>query len=264
MTIVEGLILGVIQGLTEFLPISSSGHLIIARELFGIEGGSLIFEVLLHAATSLAILVLFRKEIYRLLKGFFKFKLNQETLYLLKIGLSMIPVFIVGVFFKEYVKTLFSSGIKVVGWALLLTALLLYLSDKLKGKERGLTFGNAFLIGVAQAFAVIPGLSRSGATISTGLLSGVERQEVAKFSFLMVVIPILGEAFLDVVGGEFAIESSTLPLAPLVAGFIAAFLTGLLSVRIVIALVKRSRMWTFALYAIIVGIISLLSAYGAL
>ncbi len=259
MTWWQGILLGLVQGLTEFLPVSSSGHLAIGRELLGVGGGEdLIFEVMVHAATVLATIVVFRREIVKLLSGLFKFKYNEETDYILKIVVSMIPVLIVGVFLKDKVEGLFGS-LLVVGVALLVTALLLFLSD-LASKPRGekISFWQALVIGVGQALAVIPGLSRSGTTISTGLLCGVRRESVAQFSFLMVLVPILGEAFLDLVGGDVA--SSTVGLLPLALGFVAAFLSGLFACRVMIALVKKAKLRWFALYCALVGLAVILFA----
>ena len=214
----EALILGLVQGLTEFLPVSSSGHLAIGKALLGVEpSGDLIFEVTVHAATVLATIVVFRKEIWKLLCGLFKFKYNDETDYIAKIVVSMIPVFVVGMFFKDQVEAAFNS-MRVVGVCLLVTAVLLTLSDWLSARVRaavkesrnGISFWQAFVVGVGQACAVLPGLSRSGTTISAGLLSGVKRESMAQFSFLMVLVPILGEAFLDVVDTPIAIRSSSL------------------------------------------------------
>jgi undecaprenyl-diphosphatase len=250
----QALILGLVQGLTEFLPVSSSGHLVIFRELLGAEAPQdLVFEVTVHVATVLATIVVFRKQIIDLLQGLFKFKYNTQTDFILKLVVSMIPVAIVGVFFKDKVEALFSS-LTVVGCALLVTALLLFLSDKAKKKGDGdITFGQALIMGLGQAVAVIPGLSRSGTTISAGLLSGASRNKVAEFSFLMVLVPILGEAFLDIVSGDAAASSiGTLPLA---IGFIAAFVSGLFACKAMIALVKKAGLKWFALYCAIVGAI---------
>lgn len=260
----EGIILGLIQGLTEFLPVSSSGHLVIGRELLGVEASEdLVFEVLVHAATVLSTIVVFRKQIWGLLKGFFKFKYNDETDYLLKIAVSMIPVFIVGVFFKDFVEGLFGS-LTAVGCALLVTALLLAFSDLASkpgkapllpaGKEyrNGISYWQAFVVGLGQAIAVAPGLSRSGTTISTGLICGVKRDVMAQFSFLMVLVPILGEAFLDVVGGDFT--ASTVGALPLVLGFISAFVSGLFACKVMIALVKKAKLSWFALYCAVVAL----------
>lgn len=255
----QAIILGLVQGLTEFLPVSSSGHLTIGREILGVgTAEDLVFEVTVHAATVLATIIVFRKQIWQLLCGLFKFRYNDETDYILKICVSMIPVFIVGVFFKDSVEDLFSS-LLVVGIALVVTAALLYFSDifslkamRTEDRRNGIGWWQALTIGIGQAFAVIPGLSRSGTTISTGLLCGVKRENVAQFSFLMVLVPILGEAFLDVVGGDMA-SSSTAAL-PLILGFVAAFVSGLFACKVMIALVKKARLKWFALYCAVVGL----------
>ncbi|MBO6045751.1 MAG: undecaprenyl-diphosphate phosphatase [Bacteroidales bacterium] len=263
MNWLQALILGLVQGLTEFLPVSSSGHLTIGREILGVEAAQdLVFEVTVHVATVLATIIVFRKEIWKLLCGLFKFKYNDETDYILKICVSMIPVFIVGMFFKDKVESLFSS-LLVVGLALIVTAMLLLFSDivsyrrksaaALSDKYRnGIGWWQAFVVGLGQAFAVIPGLSRSGTTISTGLLCGVRREAVAQFSFLMVLVPILGEAFLDVVGGDMA--ASSVGMLPLLVGFLAAFVSGLFACKVMIALVKKARLRWFALYCALVGL----------
>lgn len=258
----EALILGLIQGLTEFLPVSSSGHLMIGREILGAEiREDLVFEVVVHCATVLSTIVVFRKEIWKLLCGLFKIKYNDETDYILKICVSMIPVFVVGMFFKDYVEALFSS-FRVVGFALLATAALLFLSERLSARgssdcafgdvhRNGISYRQAFLIGLGQAFAVIPGLSRSGTTISTGLLCGVRKETVAQFSFLMVLVPILGETFLDVIGGGIGMSSTG--VVSLAIGFAAAFVSGLFACKVMIALVKKARLGWFALYCALVG-----------
>ena len=255
MSSLEAIILGLIQGLTEFLPVSSSGHLAIGKALFGIETADLSFEVVVHAATVLATIVVFWKDILALFRGLFKWQMNSETRYILLIFLSMIPVFIVGMFFKDSVESLFGSGLLVVGCALLVTALLLFLSETLTARRSGegqkVSWKSALWMGLAQAVAVIPGLSRSGSTIAAGLLSGVSKQEVTRFSFLMVLIPILGEAFLDVVGGDFA--ASSVGVLQLVLGFIAAFVSGLFACRFMIAMVRKARLKWFALYCVLVG-----------
>ena len=282
----EAILLGLLQGLTEFLPVSSSGHLQIGKELLGIESsGDLVFEVVVHAATVLSTIVVFRKQIWGLLKSLFvkdglfrsiahPSKFNDGTDYVLKILLSMIPVFIVGMFFKDTVEGLFGSSIYVVAGALLVTAALLLLSDNAnkifgrccrrckcaeadsvsdKGRRNGISYWQAFVVGLGQAIAVIPGLSRSGTTIATGLLCGVKRDVVAQFSFLMVLIPILGEAFLEIVGGDMA--SSTVGALPLVLGFISAFVAGLFACRVMIALVKKTKLGWFALYCAVVAVL---------
>ena len=256
----QALILGLVQGLTEFLPVSSSGHLAIGREILGVEAAEdLVFEITVHVATVLATIIVFRKQIWKLLCGLFKFKYNDETDYILKICVSMIPVFIVGMFFKDKVESLFSS-LLVVGLALVVTAMLLFFSDIYGGRGKvsarqyrnGIGWWQALTVGIGQAFAVIPGLSRSGTTISTGLLCGVKRSDVAQFSFLMVLVPILGEAFLDLVGGDVA--ASSIGTVPLLVGFLAAFVSGLFACKVMIALVKKAKLRWFALYCALVGL----------
>jgi undecaprenyl-diphosphatase len=256
----EAVILGLVQGLTEFLPVSSSGHLEIGKVLLGVETtDDLMFTTMVHAATVLSTIVVFRKQIFGLLKGLFKFRYNDETDYLFKIAVSIIPVMIVGLFFKDQVEALFGS-VKVVGYALLLTSALLFLSDlssrpggcvqKPDSEARnGISYWQAFVVGLAQALAVVPGLSRSGTTISTGLICGVRREVMAQFSFLMVLIPILGESFLELVGGEFA--STSVGVLPLLLGFMSAFVSGLFACKVMIALVKKAKLSWFAVYCLV-------------
>ena len=261
----EAIILGLVQGLTEFLPVSSSGHLIIGKELLGVEtADDLVFETLVHAATVLSTIVVFRKQLWDLLKGFFRFKYNDQTDYVLKICVSMIPVFIIGVFFKDFVEGLFQS-VFIVGVALVCTAMLLFFSDmasgrsnsvsvsERKGYRNGISYWQAFVVGLGQALAVVPGLSRSGTTISTGLLCGVRRDVMAQFSFLMVLVPILGESFLQLVGGE--MSGSSIGALPLLLGFLAAFVSGLFACSVMIALVKKARLGWFALYCAVVALL---------
>ena len=260
----EAIILGLVQGLTEFLPVSSSGHLVIGREILGVEeSGDLVFEVAVHAATVLSTIVVFRHQIWSLLKGLFKFRYNDETDYILKICVSMIPVFIIGVFFKSFVEGLFAS-LFVVGVALLMTALLLFLSDRASNPRRGsevqrnnarngISYWQALAVGIGQAFAVVPGLSRSGTTISVGLICGVRRDVMAQFSFLMVLVPILGEAFLQLVGGE--LTGSSIGALPVALGFVSAFLSGLFACKVMIAIVKKARLTWFALYCAVVSLL---------
>lgn len=276
----EAVILGVLQGLTEFLPVSSSGHLEIGKVLLGVEtSDDLLFTTMVHAATVLSTLVVFRNQIWDLLKGFFTglkdwkivkgadgksvLQCNDQIDYLLKIAVSMIPILIVGVFFKDYVEGLFGS-IMVVGVALVITAALLFFSDMASKPGRksaivpentyrnGISYWQAAAVGLGQAFAVIPGLSRSGTTISTGLITGVKREVMAQFSFLMVLIPILGEAFLEVVGGDFS--SSSVGALPLILGFLSAFVSGLFACKVMIALVKKAKLSWFALYCLIAAL----------
>lgn len=258
----EAVILGLVQGLTEFLPVSSSGHLEIGKVLLGVEAtDDLMFTTMVHAATVLSTIVVFRKQILDLFKGLFKFKYNDQTDYVFKIALSCVPIMIVGLFFKEDIEALFGS-IKVVGFALLLTSALLFFSDFASRSAKavketsgdtsarnGISYWQAFVVGLSQALAVIPGLSRSGTTISTGLICGVRREVMAQFSFLMVLIPILGESFLELVGGEFA--SSSVGALPLVLGFVSAFVSGLFACKVMIALVKKAKLSWFAIYCLI-------------
>ena len=263
MTSLEAILLGLVQGLTEFLPVSSSGHLTICKSLFGIETSNLSFEVAVHAATVLSTVVAFRKEIWDLLKGFFNLQMNPQKDYLFKIAVSMVPIFIVGVFFKDYVEDLFGSGLAVVGFMLVVTSALLALSEVMTKRQNGegkqVGYKEAFIIGLAQACAVLPGLSRSGSTISAGLMLGVKKSEVAKFSFLMVLVPILGEAFLELVGGEFGQSASGISTMPLVWGFATAFLSGLFACNLMINLVKKAKLWGFAVYCAVVGIVCIVS-----
>jgi len=262
MNWLEAFILGLVQGLTEFLPVSSSGHLIIGKELLGVSvnpEAETTFEVLVHCATVLSTIFVFREEIWKLLQGLFKFQMNEETQYVVKICVSMIPVLIVGLFFKNEVKNIFGEGVVLVGWMLLVTAILLTLTYFAKFRQqKEISYLDAFIIGVSQAIAVLPGLSRSGATISTGLLLGNKRADIARFSFLMVLVPILGETFLSVLGGDFSPKVSGITTSAMVAGFLAAFISGLLACKAMIAIVKRSKLVYFAVYCALVGAVALI------
>ena len=256
MTWLEALVLGVIQGLTEFLPVSSSGHLQIFSALFGVQGEeNLTFAVAVHAATVCSTIVVLRKEIWDLLLGLFRFAWNEETTYIAKIVLSMIPVAIVGVFFKDQVEALFGSGLLVVGVSLLLTACLLAFAYYARPRTKTtISFRDAFVIGIAQACAVLPGLSRSGSTIATGILLGNNKEKVAKFSFLMVLVPILGEAFLDLLKGDFTQGESGISMLSLTVGFLAAFISGFLACSWMLNLVKKGKLIWFAIYCLVVGL----------
>ena len=254
----EALILGLIQGLTEFLPVSSSAHLEIGKALFGIKGEeNFYFSIMVHGATVLSTLVVFWKDILKLIKGFFKFKYNEETSYIFKIFVSMIPVFIVGLLFKEHIEKLFAGNSFVfIGSMLIVTAALLFFTYFFKNKkQRDINYLDAFIIGISQAIAVVPGISRSGATIATGLINGNKKEEIAKFSFLMVLIPILGENFLDIVGGT-AVSSGT-PTSSLIIGFLAAFVSGLIACKTMINIVKKGKLYWFAIYCLIIGVITI-------
>ena len=259
----QALWLGIIQGLTEYLPVSSSGHLTIASHLFGIEGEeNLAFTVAVHVATVLSTLVILWKEIAWIFRGLFRFENNDETRYVANIVVSMIPVGIVGVFFKDKVEAVFGSGLAIVGAMLLVTALLLTFSYYAKPRVKDtISLKDAFIIGLAQAVAVLPGLSRSGSTIATGLLLGNNKARLAQFSFLMVIPPILGEALLDTVKmvkhGTAAVMGD-ISLGVLAVGFIAAFVSGCVACKWMINIVKRGKLVYFAIYCAIVGVITLL------
>jgi undecaprenyl-diphosphatase len=254
MDILEAIILGIIQGLTEFLPVSSSGHLELAKAILGdtsVPEESLTFTVVLHFATALSTLVIFRKEIVEIFKGLFQFQWNDEFKFSLKIIISMFPAVIVGLLFEEELESFFGGKILLVGCMLLLTALLLLLADKAKNTKKEVSFSNAVLIGISQAIAMLPVISRSGATISTSVLLGVDRTRAAKFSFLMVVPLIFGKIGKDLLSGDLNFQSSE--MIPISAGFIAAFLAGLLACKWMISLVKKSKLSYFSIYCAIVG-----------
>lgn len=265
MSWLEALILGIVQGLTEFLPVSSSGHLEIGQALLGTSGeDNLTFAIIVHTATVLSTLVVLWREVVQLFKGTFTtLQWNSEKDYVAKILVSMIPVFIVGMFFKDQVEAFFGNGLLLVGICLLVTACLLALSEWLQKRRAGegheVTYKDAIIIGLAQACAVLPGLSRSGSTIATGLLCGVKKESVAQFSFLMVLIPILGEAFLDLLKllqGEITVG---LGVVSALVGFVAAFATGCFACRFMIEVVRRQRLVYFAVYCAIVGTVAIIT-----
>ena len=258
---IEALVLGLIQGLTEYLPVSSSGHLAIGSYLFGVEGEeNLAFTVAVHVATVLSTLVILWKEIDWIFRGLFKCKLNDETKYVINIIISMIPVGIVGVFFKDYVEEVFGSGLVIVGCMLLVTAALLTFSFYAKPRQKDkISIKDAFIIGLAQACAVMPGLSRSGSTIATGLLLGNKKESLAQFSFLMVIPPILGEALLDILKAVKGDEAfGGIDALPLTVGFIAAFVSGCLACKWMINIVKKGKLIYFGIYCAIAGAVTLI------
>ena len=260
MSWLDALWLGLLQGFTEYLPVSSSGHLQIAQTLMGNVDGeeNLTFAVVVHAATVCSTLVVLWREIYVLLRGSLELRWNDETQYMCKIFLSMIPVGIVGLFFKDYVESLFGNGLLVVGVLLLVTAVLLTFANFAKPRKGKISFSDAFVIGVAQALAVLPGLSRSGTTIATGLMLGDKKEDVAKFSFLMVIIPILGEAFLDLMRGGLSPEASGISAAALAVGFIAAFISGCVACKWMLSIVKRGKLVYFAYYCVAAGLFAII------
>ena len=261
----QAVLLGLVQGLTEFLPVSSSGHLMIFKEILGADAeGFLDFTVTVHFATVLATIVVFWNVIWKLVKGFFQFKYNDETDYVCKILVSLIPVALVGFLLKDQVDALFSGTLRQVAVGLCITAALLWISDSAgkrfkvpvaRDTRNGISYWQAFVVGLAQAFAVVPGISRSGSTISTGLLTGVKRVSIAQFSFLMVLAPIIGEQCLDllkVATGE-ASFGDGVGILPLALGFVAAFVSGLFACKVMIAIVKKAKLMWFALYCLVVA-----------
>lgn len=266
----QALLLGIVQGLTEFLPVSSSGHLMIARDLLGVDAeGFLDFTVTVHFATVLSTLVVFWGVIWQLLKGLFQFRYNDETDYVCKLVVSMIPVGVVGLCFKDQVEGLFSDNLTTVAVCLLVTAALLCFSDIFTRRVRivnnsrnGISYLQAAIVGLGQACAVAPGLSRSGTTIATGLVAGVKREKMAQFSFLMVLAPILGEQLLDLLDMVGSTEAAApgVGAAALLIGFASAFLSGLFACKVMIALVKRAKLSWFALYCAVVAVLLLIFA----
>jgi len=261
MTWFEALILGLIQGLTEFLPVSSSGHLEIGKVLLNVEvQDSLSFTVLVHFATVLSTITVFHKDITKLFAGLFQFKWNEETRYLSKILLSVVPVLIVGLLFWDEVESFFSGNLVLVGSALLVTSLLLISTHLVKPGNRKIPYLDALLMGFAQVMAIIPGISRSGATISTGLLLKNGRSDVAQFSFLMVLLPIIGAALLDILSMSSSSSEVGISTGSLIIGFLAAYLSGYLACTWMINLVKKGNLYWFAIYCAIVGLISIIFA----
>jgi undecaprenyl-diphosphatase len=262
MDVLDAIILGIIQGLTEFLPVSSSGHLEIAKAILGDESlpkDSLLFTVILHFATALSTIVIFRKDIGVILKGLFQFKWNEELQFSLKIILSMLPATFIGLFYEEELEQLFGGNIRFVGAMLLVTAVLLLLADLSKKTSKNVTFKDAAIIGISQAIAMLPGISRSGATISTSVMLGNDKSKAARFSFLMVVPLILGKVAKDILGGDITIESSN--FTPLLIGFIAAFVSGLFACTLMIRLVKKSKLKYFSIYCAVVGVVAIVFGF---
>lgn len=258
MDIIDAIILGIIQGLTEFLPVSSSGHLELGKAILGdnsLPEESLLFTVVLHFATALSTIVVFRKDILDLIKGALKFKWNDDLQFISKITMSMIPAVLVGLFFEEQLESLFGGSILLVGCMLIITAILLYLADKAKDTNKKVTFLDAIIIGISQAIAMLPGISRSGATISTSVLLGNDKTKAARFSFLMVVPLILGKIAKDILSGDLTYDSGN--FTSLSIGFIAAFIAGLFACTWMISLVKKSKLTYFAIYCVIVGLIAI-------
>jgi len=256
MEIINAIILGLIQGLTEFLPVSSSGHLEIAKTILGESKAaeeSLLMTVVLHFATALSTIVIFREDLVEIFEGLFKFKNNDSFQFSLKIVLSMIPAIIVGVFFNNEIEALFGGALTLVGGMLIITGLLLFLADKAKASKKQVGIKNSVLIGLSQAIAILPGISRSGATISTAVILGIDKEKAARFSFLMVVPLIFGKMAKDILSGDVQYASAT--FLPLVIGFLTAFITGIIACKWMIKLVKNSQLKYFAYYCFAVGAI---------
>ena len=262
MSYIEAIILGIVQGLTEFLPVSSSGHLELAKVMFGdnsVPKESLTFTVVLHFATALSTLVVFRKDVWQIIRGLVQFKMNEEFIFSVKIIVSMVPAVIIGLLFEAELEAFFNRNVLLVGFMLLITGLLLFLADKAKNTNKNVSYNNAFIIGISQAIAMLPGISRSGATISTSVLLGVDRTRAARFSFLMVVPLIFGKVAKDFNSGS--INFSDENFGVMSAGFLAAFIAGLLACKWMITLVKNSKLYYFSIYCFLVGAIAITYAY---
>mgnify|MGYP000085457717 CR=1 FL=1 len=259
MSWIEALILGIIQGLTEFLPVSSSGHLELGSVLLGVQSEeNLLFAVIVHAATALSTIIVFRNDIADILKGLISFKWNESWKFAVKIIISMIPVGIVGVFFEDQISALFTGNLILVGCMLLFTAALLFFTHFKKDNDKPVGFMHSFIIGVAQAIAVLPGISRSGSTIATALLLGVEKSKAARFSFLMVLVPILGASMLKLKDYfEAPTQYAGLSATSMIVGFLASFLSGYVACKWMIGIVKKGKLTYFAVYCLIVGLIAI-------
>ncbi|WP_190810030.1 undecaprenyl-diphosphate phosphatase [Flagellimonas sp. S3867] len=258
MDIIDAIILGIIQGLTEFLPVSSSGHLELGKAILGADSlpeESLLFTVVLHFATALSTIVVFRKDVWDIFKGLFQFKWNEQTQFSLKIIISMIPAALVGFFLEDFLEVFFDGAIIIVGIMLLITGFLLYLADLAKTTDKGVSYRSAFVIGMAQAVAILPGISRSGATISAAVLLGVDKSKSARFSFLMVVPLIIGKVAKDLLGGDINFVGDQ--AVAMGVGFAAAFIAGLAACTWMIKLVRQSKLTYFAIYCVIVGLIAI-------
>jgi undecaprenyl-diphosphatase len=262
MSYIEAIILGIVQGLTEFLPVSSSGHLELAKAFFGdqkIPQESLTFTVVLHFATALSTMVVFRKEILQIIGGLFRFKKNEEFEFSVKIIVSMIPAVLIGLLFEEQLEEFFNGNVLLVGFMLLITGLLLLLADKAKNTNKPVSYLSALIIGLSQAIAMLPGISRSGATISTSVLLGVDRTRAARFSFLMVVPLIFGKVAKDVLDGVISFRDENFMVMSI--GFLAAFISGLIACNWMISLVQKSKLYYFSIYCFVIGTLSIAYSY---
>lgn len=263
MDIVDAIFLGIIQGLTEFLPVSSSGHLEIGKAILGdntIPEESLMITVVLHFATALSTILVFRKDVAEIFRGLFQFRWNDDARFSLKILISMFPAAFTGFFFEAELESFFGGSLTLVGYMLIITALLLWLADKAKRTDKPVSYKDSFVIGVAQAIAILPGISRSGATIATSVLLGNDKTKAARFSFLMVVPLIFGKIAHDLLNGDFT-DTSTATM-PLLAGFIAAFIAGYAACTWMINLVRKSKLSYFAIYCFLVGMTAIIFEYA--
>lgn len=255
MSWIEALILGVIQGLTEFLPVSSSGHLELAAAILDdsmLPEEGLLMSVILHGATALSTIVVFRKDVMEIIRGIVKWQWNEEMKFVFRIGISMIPAGIIGLFFVRHIEQFFGGQVMLVGFMLLITGTLLFIADLAKTTDKGVGFKHALIIGIAQAVALMPGISRSGATISMSVMLGIDRTKAARFSFLMVVPLILGKMIMDLISGD--LSESTLQTGPLLTGFIAAFIFGMMACKLMIGLVRKAKLKYFSFYCYAVGL----------
>lgn len=260
MDLLEAIILGIVQGLTEFLPVSSSGHLELAKLIFSsIEKPPESMNVVLHFATALSTCIIFRKDIAKIFGGLFQFKNNEETQFSLKIVLSMIPAAIVGFLYDDILESYFTGKAGYIGFFLLVTGVLLFIADKAKTTKKDISIINSIIIGVSQAVALLPGISRSGATISTSVILGVDRERAARFSFLMVIPLIFGKIAKDLISDDFALDASQTTF--LLVGFTCAFITGLIACKLMIRLVKNAKLYYFSLYCFAVGITAIIYSF---
>ena len=261
MDVLSAIILGIIQGLTEFLPVSSSGHLEIFKVILGdnkLPNESLLMTVILHFATACSTIVVFKDDIKDLILGLFSFEKNDSFWFSVKIILSMVPAVFVGFFFESEIESLFNGNLTIVGSMLILTGALLFLADKAKPSEKKISFSSSLIVGIAQAIAIVPGISRSGATISTAVILGIDKENAAKFSFLMVVPLIIGKVIKDITSAETIVNNES--VFPLIIGFVFAFITGMIACKWMIKLVKNSKLKYFSIYCFLVGIFSIISA----
>ena len=259
MEIINAIILGIIQGLTEFLPVSSSGHLEIAKAILGeekIAKESLLMTVILHFATALATIIIFRTDLKSVILGLIKFENNDSFWFSIKICISMVPAVVIGIFFSNEIEALFGGELTLVGCMLIITGLLLFLADRAKQSEKRVSLIGSFIIGISQAIAILPGISRSGATISTAVLLGIDKEKAARFSFLMVVPLIFGKMIQDILSGQ--IQYDQTHLTPIIFGFLSALITGMIACKWMIKLVKNSKLKYFSFYCFSVGIIVIL------